>query len=308
MTKKRYCARRGTFKSITSGSLWFLSIGSTRRKNTVCLLLRLWPPGINPELTIECKLIAHPTWYMYWKKPLGITTLSCKVGSIRLRPEWPWRSRRYKIIPDESVQYWYLFLFPPPFAIVLFHFSSSQEEKQDDRREDRQEEEEREKWWRIKHTTWAHEDDAWDDVKCALRTPNLSLSHACACHQMWINEKMWRVKCAVHTLWFWVVFPRTATIRSHKSSAGIPSSLNPASKEMISDSVELCETEVCFLHIQLIGTNVWLPKTQCSTRSRFWILKISCKVGVLKQSQSALSCSVSHITILFILTRVMDVI
>ena len=32
--------------------------------------------------------------------------------------------------------------------------------------------------------------------------------------------------------------------------------LSPASKEMISDSFELCETEVCFLHIQLIGTNV----------------------------------------------------
>ena len=32
--------------------------------------------------------------------------------------------------------------------------------------------------------------------------------------------------------------------------------LNPASKEMISESVELCETEVCFLNIQLIGTNV----------------------------------------------------
>ena len=29
----------------------------------------------------------------------------------------------------------------------------------------------------------------------------------------------------------------------------------------ISDSVELWETDVCFLHIQLIGTNVWLPKT-----------------------------------------------
>ena len=43
-------------------------------------------------------------------------------------------------------------------------------------------------------------------------------------------------------------------------SAGIPSNLNPASKEMISDSVEPCETEVCFSHIQLIGTNVWLPK------------------------------------------------
>ena len=33
-----------------------------------------------------------------------------------------------------------------------------------------------------------------------------------------------------------------------------PTSINPASKEMISDSVELCETEVCVLHMQLIGT------------------------------------------------------
>ena len=30
---------------------------------------------------------------------------------------------------------------------------------------------------------------------------------------------------------------------------------------MISVSVELCETKVCFWHIQPIGTNVWLPKT-----------------------------------------------
>ena len=68
--------------------------------------------------------------------------------------------------------------------------------------------------------------------------------------------------CGSYRSWFvWDVFPwRTATIRSRKSSAGIPSDLNPASKEMISDSVELCETEVCFLYIQLIGTNVWLLK------------------------------------------------
>ena len=39
---------------------------------------------------------------------------------------------------------------------------------------------------------------------------------------------------------------KTATIRSRKSSAGIQSNLNPASKEMISESVELWETEVCF--------------------------------------------------------------
>ena len=65
-----------------------------------------------------------------------------------------------------------------------------------------------------------------------------------------------------HRSWLlWYVLPwRTATIRSLKASAGVPNILNPASKEMISDSVELWETDVCFLHIQLIGTNVWLPK------------------------------------------------
>ena len=45
-----------------------------------------------------------------------------------------------------------------------------------------------------------------------------------------------------------------------KSRAGISSIRRPASRESIPASVELCETEVCFLHIQLIGTNVWLPK------------------------------------------------
>ena len=57
----------------------------------------------------------------------------------------------------------------------------------------------------------------------------------------------------------WLVFLwRTETIRSHKSSADVPSILKLASKEMISDSVELCETEVR-LHTHLIGANVWLP-------------------------------------------------
>ena len=41
---------------------------------------------------------------------------------------------------------------------------------------------------------------------------------------------------------------------------GIPSMRRPASKEITSDSVELRDTDVCFLHIQLIRTNVWLPK------------------------------------------------
>ena len=39
----------------------------------------------------------------------------------------------------------------------------------------------------------------------------------------------------------------------------LPSIRKPASSDIISDSVELCDTEVCFLHIQLIGTSVLLP-------------------------------------------------
>ena len=125
----------------------------------------------------------------------------------------------------------------------------------------------------------------------------------------WIFFGVWDVDRSPCACLLWFVFPwRTITIRSHKSSAGVPSVLKPASKETMSDSVELCETEVCFLHIQLIGTNGWLPKVHnVPSEVDFWVLKISCKVGVLKQSQSALFCSVSHMTILFVFTCVMNV-
>ena len=56
------------------------------------------------------------------------------------------------------------------------------------------------------------------------------------------------------------VTARASLFTDHKIS-DLPTNLNPASKEMISDSVELYETAVRFLHIQLMGTNVWLPKT-----------------------------------------------
>ena len=51
----------------------------------------------------------------------------------------------------------------------------------------------------------------------------------------------------------------TSITKSQRSSAGIPSMLKPASREIMSASVELCETDVCFLHIQPVGTNAWLP-------------------------------------------------
>ena len=109
-------------------------------------------------------------------------------------------------------------------------------------------------------------------------------------------------------LWFWVVFPRTKTIRSHKSRAGIPSNLNPASEEMISDAVELWETAVCFFtHPTYWNKCMTSKNAQCSSRSGFRIFKISRKIGVLKQSQPALFCSITHITILFVFTCVMNV-
>ena len=66
---------------------------------------------------------------------------------------------------------------------------------------------------------------------------------------------------------------------------------------MISDSVELCETDVCFLHIQLNWNKRMTSKNaQCSARSRFRISKISREVRVWKPSQPALFGSVSQLT------------
>ena len=52
----------------------------------------------------------------------------------------------------------------------------------------------------------------------------------------------------------------TSITTSQRSRAGSPSIRSPASNEITSDSVELWDTDVCFLHIQLMGTNVRLPK------------------------------------------------
>ena len=44
-----------------------------------------------------------------------------------------------------------------------------------------------------------------------------------------------------------------------KSSAGLSPMKKPVSSEKNQESDELCEADVCFLHIQLIGTNALLP-------------------------------------------------
>ena len=52
----------------------------------------------------------------------------------------------------------------------------------------------------------------------------------------------------------------TSTTTSHNSREGSPSIFKPATNEIVSDSVELWCTDVCFLHNQLMVTNVQLPK------------------------------------------------
>ena len=51
----------------------------------------------------------------------------------------------------------------------------------------------------------------------------------------------------------------TSLTVSHKLNAEIPSICRPSSNEIISSSVLLCETAVCFFHDHEIGTHVWLP-------------------------------------------------
>ena len=46
---------------------------------------------------------------------------------------------------------------------------------------------------------------------------------------------------------------------------------------------------------------------QRPARSRFWVLKISCKIGVLKQSESAMFGRLTHMTILSVFTCMMNI-
>ena len=97
-------------------------------------------------------------------------------------------------------------------------------------------------WWNVINVCWNDTDVFdWDGVKhvwldnCRRRvSPWLSLGSICSVRygMKYFNHQSQRVR------------------------EGIQSMRKPVSREMISASVELCETEVCFLHIQLIGTNV----------------------------------------------------
>ena len=113
------------------------------------------------------------------------------------------------------------------------------------------------------HTTKLPNEKIWRLRELNQHYPNhrLLLKIACVCKLCEVVNKLHVCSLTRRPLLYdFAVFSRTATIRSHNSRADKPSNLSPVSREMISHSVELCETEVCFLHIQLIGTNVRLQK------------------------------------------------
>ena len=75
------------------------------------------------------------------------------------------------------------------------------------------------------------------------------------CSGEWLIRRLPRL----HRASYWSDCPSHA--RQHvQARARNPSIRNPTSNEIVPDSVVLWDTDVCFLHIQLIGTNVRRPK------------------------------------------------
>ena len=94
-----------------------------------------------------------------------------------------------------------------------------------------------------------------------------------------------------------VMFLKTETNRSHKSRARIPSNLNPASKERWFRNLFNWNWSLFLTHPTYWNKCMTSKNAQCFARSRFWVPKIFSKIGVLKQFQSALFCSITHIAI-----------
>ena len=220
-------------------------MGSTGRKNTVCLLLKFWPPSIHPELMMESKL-----------KNQSSATL--------------WVLETCLIMG----------LLPLIIILITASLSSNTHNK----------------------ASWC-ENGTFEGASVTIIW-NIDHSSRLVAHVILItaNNKFFVLS------WFWLVFPRTKTIRSHKSRAGTPLIsilrprrwfrilLNCAKLKFVSYTSNLLEQMYDFQ-----------KQHNAPPWSGFWVLKISCKIGVLKQSQSALFCSITHITILFALTSVMNV-
>ena len=109
--------------------------------------------------------------------------------------------------------------------------------------------------------------------------------------------------------WFWVVFPRKKTIRSHKSRTRKKPVQSQSSVQR--DDFGFCWTvwnwSLFLAHPTYWNKRMTSKNAQCSSRSGFRIFDVSCKIGVLKQSQPALFSGISHMAALFLFTCMMNV-
>ena len=132
------------------------------------------------------------------------------------------------------------------------------------------------------------------------------------CFRFWIvwgveRTSRFFINGSTRSLWLWFVFPRTATIRSHKSKCG---DTIQSQSSVQRDGFWFCWT-VWNWSLFLTHPTYW-NKCMTSKHAMFlqkWILNPQDhrKSRVLKQSKSALFSSITHIAILFVFTCVMNV-
>ena len=116
------------------------------------------------------------------------------------------------------------------------------------------------------------------------------------------------LEASLNVLYVLFVERNTSITTTQRSRPSNPSISNPASNEMIWDSVELWDTDVCFLHIQPIGTNVRLPKIhKTPPEVDFESSRSSTKFWVLEYTQSSILSRVAHMTMLSVVISVMSV-
>ena len=132
------------------------------------------------------------------------------------------------------------------------------------------------------------------------------------CLRLWIVWGGEQTSCSFFnkspcSIRFWFVFPWTATIRFRNSRAGIPSNLNPASKKMIFWFCWTVRNWSLFLTHPTSWTNCMTSKNAVFLLK--WILNLQDlpQSQSLKQSQSALLGSITHMTILSVFTCMMNI-
>ena len=108
----------------------------------------------------------------------------------------------------------------------------------------------------------------------------------------------------------WSILPCWLRVRAHrqsipiKNTAGKPSIRSPASREIISASMMLCETAVCFSQVNESGTYVSLPNLHKTPPDvDFRILQISRNRRVLEQTPLATVNLITSMTELLIVHR-----